>query len=152
MTKKSFTETQKPARPPSPEEIAAFEDTGRAARHETQVSAKAETQKHVEHEVSEPGITEITGALNTPSQKDGNAEGQVHGNAETQSAEPKVRLTIDLPESTHTRFKAACAITRRKMVEEVRHFIERRTTELERDSGGTESMGQRRVTETNQHQ
>ena len=47
-----------------------------------------------------------------------------------------MRLTIDLPESVHTRFKAACAITRRKMVEEVRGFIERRTAELESEAAG----------------
>jgi hypothetical protein len=54
-----------------------------------------------------------------------------HADTETQKPEPMVRLTIDLPEGVHTRFKAACAITRRKMVEEVRGFIERRTAELE---------------------
>lgn len=42
-----------------------------------------------------------------------------------------VRLTIDLPESVHTRFKAACAATRRRMVEEVRLMIEQRTGDLE---------------------
>jgi hypothetical protein len=34
------------------------------------------------------------------------------------------RLTIDLPEELHTRFKAACASRRTRMVDEVRGFIE----------------------------
>lgn len=34
------------------------------------------------------------------------------------------RLTIDLPEELHTRFKTACARERTKMVDEVRRFIE----------------------------
>lgn len=46
-----------------------------------------------------------------------------------------MRLTIDLTEPAHTRFKTACAMTKRKMVDEVRGFIERRTAELEREAG-----------------
>jgi hypothetical protein len=34
------------------------------------------------------------------------------------------RLTIDLPEELHARFKAACASRRTRMVDEVRGFIE----------------------------
>ena len=34
------------------------------------------------------------------------------------------RLTIDLPEELHARFKAACASRRTRMVDEVRSFIE----------------------------
>jgi hypothetical protein len=41
------------------------------------------------------------------------------------------RLSIDLPKSLHVRFKAACAATDRKMIDEVMAFIERRTAELE---------------------
>jgi hypothetical protein len=41
------------------------------------------------------------------------------------------RLSIDLPESLHRRFKTACAKADRKMLAEVTNFIERRTTELE---------------------
>ena len=46
------------------------------------------------------------------------------------------RLTIDLPEDTHTRFKTACARHRTKMVEEITAFIERRTAELEGQGSG----------------
>lgn len=44
---------------------------------------------------------------------------------------PTKRLTIDLPEDSHTRFKVACARHKTKMVEEVTAFIERRTAEME---------------------
>lgn len=46
------------------------------------------------------------------------------------------RLTVYLPRETHHRFKVACTITRRKMNDEIRRFIERRSAELE-GSGGT---------------
>ena len=41
------------------------------------------------------------------------------------------RLSLDVPEELHTRFKAACAKSRRKMTAEVLAFIEKRTAELE---------------------
>lgn len=40
------------------------------------------------------------------------------------------RLSIDLPEEAHRRFKVACAATGRKMATELTAFIERRTAEL----------------------
>lgn len=49
--------------------------------------------------------------------------------------ESMARLTVDLPESVHLRFKIACARSRRKMVQELREFIEQRTVELEAQSG-----------------
>ncbi|MCY3756953.1 MAG: hypothetical protein OXG96_04460 [Acidobacteria bacterium] len=48
-------------------------------------------------------------------------------------AEPKKRLSIDLPASTHRRFKTACSATGRKMVSEIRGLIEARLVELERE-------------------
>jgi len=41
------------------------------------------------------------------------------------------RLSIDLPETLHRRFKTACSRTDRKMLTEVAEFIVRRTAELE---------------------
>jgi hypothetical protein len=51
--------------------------------------------------------------------------------AKTAKAEPIRRLSIDLPKSLHVRFKAACARSDRKMIDEVMAFIEKRTAELE---------------------
>lgn len=44
---------------------------------------------------------------------------------------PMKRLSIDLPEEAHRRFKVACAATGRKMANEMTAFIEMRTAELE---------------------
>ena len=51
---------------------------------------------------------------------------------------PTKRLSIDVPVAVHRRFKTACSATSRQMVAELRHFIESRILELEREieSGG----------------
>ena len=51
--------------------------------------------------------------------------------------EPSKRLSLDLPESMHKRFKTACSATGRKMAAEIQEFIERRTSELEAEAGIT---------------
>jgi hypothetical protein len=147
MSTKSFTGARKPFRQPTPEQIAAFEETGRAIEQEKRITAKAERRKRRNVESREHGNTESSLDGNQVSQKDANTEERGSVNplsqnssdtetsktvrADEQPAEVIVRLTIDLPESLHTRFKTGCAMTRRKMVEEVRCFIERRTAELE---------------------
>lgn len=50
-----------------------------------------------------------------------------------EKAEPVRRLSIDLPESLHRRFKTACSKTDKKMLAEVTNFIKRRTAELEKE-------------------
>jgi hypothetical protein len=52
---------------------------------------------------------------------------------EVQKLEPTRRLSIDLPESWHRRFKTACSKTDKKMLAEVTEFIKRRTVELEKE-------------------
>ena len=47
------------------------------------------------------------------------------------------RLSLDLSQSMHTRFKTACSATGRKMVSELTAFIEARTAELENEAGIT---------------
>ena len=51
------------------------------------------------------------------------------------SEEPTKRLSLDLPESKHRRFKAACSATGHKMVQEIEAFIDTRTCELEVEAG-----------------
>ncbi|MCA9469369.1 MAG: hypothetical protein KC643_28550 [Nitrospira sp.] len=70
----------------------------------------------------------------------------VHGGAghDTRASAPKSgerslegttkRLSLDLPEEAHRRFKVACAATGRKMATELTIFIERRTKELEQEA------------------
>ena len=53
--------------------------------------------------------------------------------AKADKPEPTRRLSIDLPESLHRRFKTACSKTDKKMLAEVTNFIKRRTSELEKD-------------------
>jgi hypothetical protein len=45
--------------------------------------------------------------------------------------EPTRRLSVDIPQSLHRRFKTACSRSDKKMVVEVAEFIKRRTAELE---------------------
>jgi hypothetical protein len=47
--------------------------------------------------------------------------------------EPTRRLSVDIPQSLHRRFKTACSKTDRKMVVEVAEFIKHRTAELEQE-------------------
>jgi hypothetical protein len=47
--------------------------------------------------------------------------------------EPTRRLSIDLPESWHRRFKTACSKADKKMLAEVTGFIKQRTVELEKE-------------------
>ena len=47
---------------------------------------------------------------------------------------PMKRLSIDLPEEVHRRFKVACAAAGRKMAVELTAFIERHTEELEQET------------------
>jgi len=45
--------------------------------------------------------------------------------------EKTTRLTVDIPEMNHSRFKALCAIRKRKMAEEINAFIVRSLKEAE---------------------
>jgi len=160
---KTFADMKKPVRRPTAEEIAAFEETGRAIARERKFdkksarkSGKAEIRIPVNAKTHEHGNTEIRDRVDTENRIATKPDSQEHGNTasreatntetliaanvetrdtETRVSTPIVRLTIDLPEPTHTRFKTACAMTKRKMVDEVRDFIERRAAELEGEAG-----------------
>ena len=47
------------------------------------------------------------------------------------------RLSIDLPENVHTRFKTACSAAGKRMGDDLKSYIERRTLELEEEFGIT---------------
>lgn len=53
----------------------------------------------------------------------------------TGGKEPIKRLSVNLPEGLHTRFKTACSATNRRMVREMLELVERRTAELEAEAG-----------------
>lgn len=180
---KTFADMKKPVRQPTPEQIAAFEETGKASRAldpallatetrnpvspelnpsgdatlrepgnpgsqkpakpQTRKSASTDHRKHADTETRISAKPEIQEHGNPYSQEPTKSESQISVkaqtrqsvNTETRIAAPIVRLTIDLPETDHTRFKTACAMTKRKMVDEVRSFIQRRTAELEGEAG-----------------
>ena len=50
------------------------------------------------------------------------------------AGEATKRLSIDLPESLHTRFKVACTKAHTKMAGEIIAMIEKRTNELEKET------------------
>lgn len=55
-------------------------------------------------------------------------------NPANEGSEPLSRLSVDLPSSTHRRFKALCSGAGLKMANEITAFIERRISELENQS------------------
>ena len=62
--------------------------------------------------------------------------------------EPAKRLSVNLPESLHTRFKTVCSATNRRMVNEVVELVKRRTAELEEEAGlwrGSDDSAMRRL-------
>lgn len=58
-------------------------------------------------------------------------DGFIKGGKGTDKSEPTVRLSLDVPESLHTRFKLVCTKARAKMAPEVIAMIERMTEEME---------------------
>lgn len=62
-----------------------------------------------------------------------NAQATTAANTKAQAG-PTKRLSLDLPEETHRRFKVACAATGRKMVTELTALIEIRIDELESET------------------
>jgi len=112
---------------------SAKPETRENGNTETSVARNTESRASANADIRQPENTENRGHSSTFVRDHGNTETSKTGDTDARPAEATVRLTIDLPESVHTRFKAACASTRRKMVDEVRGFIERRTAELESD-------------------
>lgn len=64
--------------------------------------------------------------------------------------EPIKRLSLNLRESLHTRFKTACSATNRKMATEIQELVERRTEELEEEAGLRATDWPRHVSERTQ--
>lgn len=141
MSKKTFTGTPKPGKQPTLEEIDSFEESGCATSPDASRMRFTETQAVVFTDNRDRVNPEMRESVKPETQKHRNLqlwECDVDESLECEAGETErlVRLTIDLPETAHTRFKAACAASRRKMVQEVRSFIERRTVQLEADAKG----------------
>ena len=105
---KTFKTAKKPSRL-SPDQITAFESGGPGHDHKPTNGDPHNPSKEPSREPAIP---------------------QTH-------IEPTKRLSLDLPETVHRRFKTACSATDTKMVAEVMEFIEKRTVELEDMAGIT---------------
>jgi hypothetical protein len=130
---KSFAQVPKP--PPLPAEvITAFERGG----------AGQDTRTRILPTVGNRAPTDVgdTGGLSSTTTNLENREPTIVVTGEDTKkglgvateqgrSERTRRLSIDLPESWHRRFKIACTKSDRKMIDEVTEFIKRRTVELE---------------------
>jgi hypothetical protein len=103
---KSFTQAPKP-KPLTVEVIRAFEREGTGQDNSKPVVAPENT--HIPSNVGNGDTTKVV------------------------NKEPTSRMSIDIAESLHIRFKVACAKKKKKMQNEIAKFIERRTSELEKD-------------------
>jgi hypothetical protein len=119
---KSFAQAPKPPQL-SAEVISAFERSG----------AGQDTRGHI------PSIVETRAPTNVgsmPPTNGGTGRTTNTGLGVTTKpgkTEPTRRLSIDLPESWHRRFKIACTRADKKMIDEVTEFIKQRTLELENE-------------------
>jgi hypothetical protein len=125
---KNFAQAPKPR--PSPEAIAAFERGGSGQDRRTHIPSNAGRGEPTEVVVPAP-------QTHIPSNA-GRGEPTEVGepDAEAGRQERTRRLSVDLPESWHRRFKTACSRTDRKMLAEVTAFIKSRTIELENEEPG----------------
>ena len=119
MSKKTFSTAPKPKSTQlSPEEISAFEKGG--AGHDTKTAR-----------------VQVVGAGQGGRAAAKKKKPAPIASVSIEPVEAKRRLSLDLPESIHMRFKTACSATNRRMTVEVQEFIERRTAELEGEAGIT---------------
>ena len=90
-----------PKTQPTSDEMDAFINRGAGKDTDKRESINTEQQKSVNTEVKSSVVTGIS------------------------------RLTVDLPQAQHRRFKIACTVAGKKMNDEIRRFIDRRCAELE---------------------
>jgi hypothetical protein len=131
---KSFSQAPKPL---SAEVISAFERTG--AGQDTRGRGSSIVQNREPTNVGDPENAVSKQALSVeravpPKVEMGEPTKTGLGvTTKPGKPEPTRRLSIDLPESWHRRFKTACTRTDKKMIDEVTEFIKRRTLELEQE-------------------
>ena len=133
---KTFAQAPKP-KPLSDSVITAFERRG----------VGQDSRTHVVLDVGMGDTTNVEGGESTiPAAAEapnvGRMEPTIVGTLEpskvvlgkpTNVEEPTRRLSIDLPQSWHRRFKTACSKADKKMIAEVTDFIKRRTVQLEKE-------------------
>ena len=113
MATKSFAKAPKPSmNRPSPEAIAQFERGGLGT--DQKAPASSEKGRVVEASAPSKRPTPIKKAVQ-----------------KVEAAEPTKRLSVDISESLHRRFKVACVTNGVNMGAEIQRFLEKRTAQLE---------------------
>ena len=79
----------------------------------------------------QPTSDEIDAFVRRGGGKDTETKNSANTEIKTPVQVETARLTVDLPRDMHRRFKIACTVAGTKMNDEIRRFIDRRSTELE---------------------
>jgi hypothetical protein len=133
---KSFSQAPKPP-PLTAEVISAFERSGAGqdtrGRIATNVANREPTNVGMVKSPDDGQSTNVEKMATTNVEMGIPTDAGLGVATKPGKAERTRRLSIDLPESWHRRFKIACTRADKKMIDEVTEFIKRRTLELERD-------------------
>jgi hypothetical protein len=133
---KSFSQAPKPPQL-SAEVISAFERSGAGQDTRGRTSSIVENRNPTNVgsaiDPSEAQTTNVGRMLPTDVETGKSPNVGMGDSTKPGKDERTRRLSIDLPESWHRRFKIACTRVDKKMIDEVTEFIKRRTIELEQE-------------------
>lgn len=133
---KSFSQAPKPPQLTA-EVISAFERSGAGQDNRARVSPNVENRKPTNvgdrANAADAPSANVQRAIPTDVEMGKATDAGLEVTTKAGKAEPTRRLSIDLPESWHRRFKIACTRADKKMIDEVSEFIKRRTLELEQE-------------------
>jgi hypothetical protein len=129
---KSFAQAPKPPQL-SAEVISAFERGGEGQDTRGRIPPIVENREPTNVGTTGPAAENVEGLVPTNVETGKHANDGLRVTTNPGRTEPTRRLSIDLPESWHRRFKIACTRADRKMIDEVTEFIKHRTVELENE-------------------
>jgi hypothetical protein len=133
---KSFSQAPKPL-PLAAEVISAFERSGAGQDTRSRMTPIVENQDPTNvgsiKNPAEAQATNVEMLLPTNVKMGKSSDAGLGISTKSGKSERTRRLSIDLPESWHRRFKIACTRADKKMIDEVTEFIKRRTLELEQE-------------------
>lgn len=133
---KSFSQAPKPL-PLAAEVISAFELSGAGQDTRSRMTSIVENQDPTNvgfiKNPAEARTTNVEMLLPTNVEMGKSPDAGLGISTKSGKSERTRRLSIDLPESWHRRFKIACTRADKKMIDEVTEFIKRRTLELEQE-------------------
>ena len=133
---KSFSQAPKPP-PLSAEVISAFERSGAGQDTRSRITSIVENREPTfvgsMKNPAEARTTNVEMSPPTNVEMGKSADAGLGISTNQGKAERTRRLSIDLPENWHRRFKIACTRADKKMIDEVTEFIKRRTLELEQE-------------------